>query len=388
MGRFEFIDIITHRTKGNLKQYFLIDFFKILQQILGIKIKFENTKHNVSCITLNNKISIIIPIYNAEKYLYEAMNSVITQSYKNLEIICINDGSTDNSLSIIEDYALKDNRIKIINKLNSGYGATVNTGIKQATGDYIAIFEPDDILLPNIYENLLNEITNNNLEVVKCNFYYYWEKKNKSKRSGLVSQCSQKKPFNALTKLKIFSCHASVWAGLYKKSFLIDNDIRFLETPGASFQDMSFNFKVLALAKKIKLIKTPLLYYRQDNSSSSVNNPAKVYCICDEYNELTDFLNKHCDIKIYLNTQKLVNQYRAYKWNLNRLDNKYKPEFLQKFSDTFKNFMEQNEIKKDFYKSIKKSEINLLISDKNKYIKKYIEKDKFYLLKDILKQGK
>ena len=357
-----------------MKKLFSIEYnenHKIIK-IFSFRIKFQISKKQVPYINLNNRISIIIPIYNAEKYLCEAMDSVIAQTYKNLEIICINDGSTDNSLSIIKDYASKDKRIKIIDKPNSGYGVTVNTGIKQATGEYIAIFEPDDILSPNIYETLLKEITDNNLEVVKCNFYYYWAKKNKSKRSGLVSRCAQKKPFKALSHLKVFTCHASVWAALYKKDFLINNDIRFLETQGASFQDISFNFKILALANQIKLIDKPLLYYRQDNSISSINNPTKIYCVCDEYNELTHFLNKHNDIKTYLNTQKLVNQYRAYKWNLTRLDNKYKPEFLQKFSDTFKVCMVQKEITKDFYKSIKKSEINLLISDKDKYSKKYI----------------
>ena len=92
------------------------------------------------------KISVIIPIYNAERYLREAMNSVINQSFADIEIICINDGSTDNSLEIINQYALKDERIKIIDKPNEGYGKTINRGLEEAKGEFAAVFEPDDIL--------------------------------------------------------------------------------------------------------------------------------------------------------------------------------------------------------------------------------------------------
>ena len=201
---------------------------------------------------MNNTISVIIPIYNSEKYLREALDSVVAQSYKKLEIICINDGSTDNSLAIIQEYAKKDDRFVIIDKSNSGYGASVNLGISKSTGEYIAIFEPDDVLDENIYKILLEELISNNIDIVKCNFYNYWSKKNKLKRSGLIAKTSSKHVFHPKDNLKLFTCHASVWAGLYKKSFLTNNDIRFLETPGASFQDMSFFFKTIATTTKIK----------------------------------------------------------------------------------------------------------------------------------------
>ena len=165
------------------------------------------------------KISVIIPIYNAEKFLREAIDSVITQSHKNLEILCINEGSTDNSKEILEEYANADCRIKIINKPNSGYGASVNLGINKASGDYIAIFEPDDILDTTIYETLLREAIENDLDVVKCNFSNYWSQKNKVKKSGLISRTAKKHVFSPKDNLKIFTCHASVWAGIYKRSF-------------------------------------------------------------------------------------------------------------------------------------------------------------------------
>ena len=124
-----------------------------------------------------SKISVIIPVYNAEKYMRKSLDSLLNQTFKDLEIICINDGSTDSSLDILKEYASKDTRIKIIDKPNSGYGASVNLGIEKAQSDFVAIFEPDDILDKNIYEVLYKKATETNLPVVKCNFYNMWETK-------------------------------------------------------------------------------------------------------------------------------------------------------------------------------------------------------------------
>ena len=324
------------------------------------------------------KISVIMPIYNAEKYLKEALDSVTFQTLTDIEILCINDGSTDTSLDILKEYADKDSRIKIIDKPNSGYGATVNRGINEAGGEFIAIFEPDDILEKDIYEILYKEAIENKLDVVKCNFYNYWSKTGKKKKSGLISRCSRNEAFAPKDNIKIFTTHASVWAGIYKKSFLDKNNIRFLETPGASYQDMAFMFKVLASVEKIKLLNIPLLYYRQDNPASSINNPNKVFCVCDEYEELTRFLNNRNDLKEIFNTQKLINQYRAYLWNIRRLDKSLCSQFLEKFSETFKNFYNKGEIKNDFFKSVKKSEFMALINKPSMYYEKIIKKNLFY----------
>lgn len=320
------------------------------------------------------KLSVVIPIYNAQTYLREALDSVVGQTFEDLEIICVNDGSKDDSLKIVEEYAEKDNRFKIIDKPNSGYGASVNRGFDEAAGEFVAIFEPDDILENNIYETLLGEAHKNNLDVVKCNFYNYWSKKNKLKRSGLIARCAKKDVFEPKDNLKMFTCHASVWAGVYRKKFLEENGIRFLETPGASFQDMSFNFKVIASSPRIKLLETPLLRYRQDNPGSSINNPGKVYCVCDEYDELTRFLESKPELKEVFNTQKLVNQYRAYAWNIQRLDKSFQNEFLQKFSDTFWEFDSKGEIKKDFFDSINKKDFTLLINKPDRFFEKVVEK--------------
>ena len=324
------------------------------------------------------KISVIMPIYNAEVYLKEALDSILEQTLADIEILCINDGSTDKSLEIINQYALKDKRIKIIDKPNEGYGKTINRGLDEAKGEFVAVFEPDDILDKTIYEKLYAIAKKENLDVVKCNFFNYWSEKNKKKKSGLVSRCAKKHPFCPKDNLKIFTAHASIWAGIYRKSFLDENNIRLLETAGASYQDMSFMFKVLATVDKMYLLDEALLYYRQDNPNSSVNNPKKMYCVCDEYEEIGRFLDENPDKKEIFTPQKLINQYRAYLWNLKRLDKSLQNEFLSRFSSDFREFYQKGKIKDEFFNSIKKSEFMDLINTPERFYIKWVNKKKFW----------
>ena len=117
------------------------------------------------------KVSIIVPVYNVEKYLSKCLESLINQTLKDIEIICVNDGSTDNSLSILKEYANKDSRIKIIDKQNEGVSVARNTGIEVATGEYLIFVDSDDYLVENACEKALNTIEHNNSDI--CIFGHY-----------------------------------------------------------------------------------------------------------------------------------------------------------------------------------------------------------------------
>ena len=121
------------------------------------------------------KYSIVIPVYNVEKYLHQCLNSVINQTYKNLEIICINDGSKDNSLIILNEYLQKDNRIVIVNQKNSGVSSARNKGIRLSTGDFISFIDSDDYLDLNVYEKCVQRIISDNSDII------IFEKKKKKK---------------------------------------------------------------------------------------------------------------------------------------------------------------------------------------------------------------
>ena len=269
------------------------------------------------------RISIIIPIYNVNKYLRECLDSIINQTLKTIEIICINDGSTDNSLEIIKEY-IYDNRIIIINKNNSGYGDSMNQGLNIASGEYIGIVESDDFIDINMFENLYKITKKGDIDIIRSNFYLYWEKNKKEALNFKILKNLYNKIFNPMEFQNIFLVQPSIWAGIYKKLFLIKHDIKFLTTPGASYQDTSFFYKTLYKANKIFCTKKAFYYYRQTNLNSSVNNNTlnKVIFAHIELNEIEKFIKK--DIKLYNKNQRYFNTKKitTLLWNLNRVDKK------------------------------------------------------------------
>ncbi len=256
-----------------------------------------------------------MPIYNVERYLREALLSVADQTLRDIEILCINDGSTDDSRAIVAEFCKLDARFRLIDKPNSGYGASMNRGLAEAQGDYVAILEPDDIYEPTALEALYKAAQVSDADVTKANYWFYWSKPQPKDK---LIQVVKPAWFENATQIEhlavgslvigsnngdasdgiacmvadpyelpgIFFMIPSIWSALYKRSYLAEHSIRFLETPGASFQDLSFTFKVFAYTHKVCLVDAPILHYRQDNESSSVNDPKKAYCVIEELAEI------------------------------------------------------------------------------------------------------
>lgn len=313
------------------------------------------------------KVSILVPTYNQENYLKEALDSLIGQTLKDIEILCINDGSTDKTPQILEEYSKKDNRIKVINKENSGYGATMNIGLKNAVGEYIGILEPDDFAKNTMFEDLYNLAKNNDLDMVKSDFYEYFSKKNQARHAGGIKKRFEKRVINAKMEPEIVKILPSIWSAIYKRSFLEENNINFRESKGASYQDTSFAFKAITSAKRLMLTKEAYIYYRKDNENSSVKSKDKVYYICDEWEEISRFLDQKQDIKEKVNQTKLIVQFNTYKWNAIRIEKQFRDEFIEKFQKTFKDYFDKGEIKAGFFKKINKKEFELLLCNKEKY---------------------
>ena len=313
------------------------------------------------------KISVLVPIYNVENYLRECLDSLVNQTLEDIEIICINDGSTDNSLQILEEYSLNDSRIKIINKANSGYGNSMNIAMDKASGEYIGIVEPDDFVKRTMFFDLYNIAVKNNADIVKSEYYAYITANKQARKTGRFARFRTGRVINVFDTPALVRMQPSIWTAIYKRDFLQKNNIRFLETPGASFQDTSFAFKSLAMAQRIVLTSNAYYYYRQDNAFSSVKSKGKAFLICGEFDEITDFLNKNPEIKQAVNVQKLIKQYSAYMWNLLRVDEDYIDAFIDVFSETFKIYYENNETDKEFFRKINRKEFLALIYDKNSF---------------------
>lgn len=206
------------------------------------------------------KVTIVVPVYNVEKYIVKCIDSVIKQTYKNLEILIINDGTKDNSIKIIENL-FKDNRIKIINKINGGLSSARNRGILEATGEYIFFLDGDDWLEENTIELLIKNI--DNTQIIGANYYLYDEEtKNKKKLNlKLKYNIKEKGIYLFQNEMEVIVCNK-----LYKVSFLKENNLFFKEK--IIHEDEEFTFKCYMLADKIKYIKDYTYNYRRNREHS------------------------------------------------------------------------------------------------------------------------
>lgn len=320
------------------------------------------------------KVSILVPVYNVEKYLRECLDSLINQTLADIEIICINDGSTDKSLEILSEYQSKDSRIKVINKENTGYGHSMNIGLDAATGEYIGILESDDFTSTDMYEELYSEAKKYNVDIIKSDWYEYYSKTKECRKSGRVGTFDTKNILNVFNTPSLLKIQASIWSALFRREFLLKNQIRFLETAGASYQDTSFYLKTFMMANSIKLTGKAYVRYRQDNINSSVKSKEKVYCICDEYNEVERYMQAHPQLIEPLIEYIYTLKYRAYFATMLRIDKKYVREFIDRFSDEFTQIYQGGYCREYFFKRNKREELMLLINNKTKFYKHYRQK--------------
>ena len=278
------------------------------------------------------KVSILVPCYNVEKYLPQCLDSIVNQTLRDIEIICINDGSIDGTLNIIKSYAEHDKRITIIDKENEGYGKSMNRGLDAATGKYIGIVESDDWAELDMFENLVKLAEENNADVVKSNFYRYTSlNSEKSQFCESLPSSDTNRLINPKISTLIFYYYPAIWSAIYKRNFLTKNNIRFLESPGASFQDTGFNFKVFACTERAYLTTQAWLHYRCDNENSSVKSMGKVFCVCDEFDEVERFFRERGELNTSMH--KLISDVKlgTYSWNLDRLGGKARKQFAAKF---------------------------------------------------------
>ncbi|MFM7390605.1 MAG: glycosyltransferase family 2 protein [Vampirovibrionales bacterium] len=237
-------------------------------------------------------VTVLVPICNVAPYLEACLRSLEGQRYTNLEILLLDDGSTDASPAICQLFTQRDARFRLIQKPNTGYGHTMNVGLSEAKGNYIAILESDDVATPTFIEALVQAAETHQLEAVKGHFYF-WSPRQQRQHVCNFSMIPTGQVLQLKPDSNPFFHTPSIWSGVYRRSFLEQHGIRFLETAGASYQDMAFSFKVYTLAKRFMLLAEPLVYYRVDSAISSSNGDtralSKLFCVCDEYAEIFRF---------------------------------------------------------------------------------------------------
>lgn len=366
--------------EGNLPaRWFDLHFCTESELMVTKKIIHDNSKLPVhSFHTGKPKVSVIIPVYNNALYLNECIDSVINQTLNEIEIIIVNDGSTDSKvLEVLNEYAQKNDRIVLIHKKNTGYGHTMNVGLLAATGEYIGIVESDDYILENMYENLVCTAKNNELDFIKSNFFIFYgdgAARRLVERSLSLDKKHYKKIINPNENPSVFNMHNINTCGIFLKEFIDKNNIKFNETPGASFQDNGFWFQTFIFAKKIFVSNNSYYCIRRDNENSSVFNREKVYCITDEYSYIRKILNKNPKLR-----EKFLPILNARKWSgciftLNRIGDEYKKPFVAHIAKEYSDALKNGELKKEILGNNVFSNIMQLIKSPDTFLKNHLEK--------------
>ncbi len=248
----------------------------------------------------NIKFSIVVPIYNVEKYLSKCLDSLVNQTYSNIEIICVNDGSTDSSLQILEEYARKDERIKIINQENQGVSAARNNGIDNATGDYFLFVDPDDLLDIHASETLTQIITETqkpdivqfDVDFIDKNIINRWTNISKydSYRNNVKKVLFEDDALSYLQLLKCYNC----WDKAYKADYIKTNNICF-DTDVAIGEDALFVYNILVNNPSIFICRKVLYYYfKHTNSATQHENKFDIFKKHLNYEiKLRDFIYKY-----------------------------------------------------------------------------------------------
>ncbi len=234
----------------------------------------------------NIKLSVIIPVYNAELYIDKCLGSVLNQTYKNLEIIAVDDGSSDNCPVILDKYAETDKRVKVVHVKNAGVSEARNHGLDLSTGDYVYFLDSDDWIELEAFEKLVGLLKDGEVDCLGFNFVKeFGEKSEYEKNVFLQEKLYVGEQYNEIIslslglvgdKLKYFqktNAFSVIWSKIYKKSIIDSSNIRFKDIRElGSFEDGLFNLKFFLNAKSFYYTEKPLYHYRKDNQASVTAN--------------------------------------------------------------------------------------------------------------------
>lgn len=208
-------------------------------------------------------ISVIIPVYNVEKYLKQCLDSIVNQTLKDIEIICVDDGSTDSSLAILKEYAQKDTRFTILTQRNLRAGVARNTGLQKAKGKYLSFLDSDDFFELNMLEEMYNKAEKDQSDIVICAFTSFDEQTQEIKKIHKIkAEIEAKSPFNPKTvseQLFNFS-KPNPWTKLFRRSFFIENNLYFENC--ICCNDLTCVCTAMAIANKISILNKSFIYYR------------------------------------------------------------------------------------------------------------------------------
>lgn len=228
------------------------------------------------------KVSIIVPVYNVEQYLSKCLDSITAQSLKEIEILAVNDGSTDKSLQILEEYSKKDFRIKVLNKPNSGLSDARNFAFDHICGEYVGFIDSDDFIDAQMYETMYQKAISTDADIVECNLHHTWE--NGDEDTEIGEKLTDKEQL-------IMNGRSVVWNKIYKTSWLLNTEVRF--PSGLIYEDVNFYCKLIPSLNKIEYVDDAFVHYVQRGSSINNQQSIRTLHIIDILSDIYAFYEKN-----------------------------------------------------------------------------------------------
>ncbi|MGM9538470.1 MAG: glycosyltransferase [Candidatus Onthomonas sp.] len=322
----------------------------------------------------NPKVSVVIPTFNVEDYLNEALHSLMVQTLEEMEFICVNDGSTDGSLTIIKEYADLDKRFRILDGPNGGYGKAMNRGIDAARGEYLGILEPDDFVVEDMFQALYRVAHKNKLDFVKADFYRFMVNEDGSLVQKLNRLSADKSYYGRVIcpgeEIETFKFIMNTWSGIYSLKFLNRWHIRHNETPGASYQDNGFWFQTFCRAERAWFVRKPYYMNRRDNPNSSMFNRKKLYCVTDEYRFIWDWMSKDPKLVKKFSPIFYAKKFSNFMVTYRRLAPEYQLEYLHHICDEFRPALEAGLLDEELLGAAYWKQLHEILADPDAYHEK------------------
>lgn len=262
----------------------------------------------------SSKVSVVVPIYNVEFFLPQCIESLIRQTLKDIEIILVDDGSTDHSGKIADEYAKKDKRIKVVHRTNGGLSDARNAGIKIATGDYIGFVDSDDYVSENMFEKMYKKAVTENSDVAVCNIFCVYDKKIREQQYWPMEDEHIIKREKIYANMYLYPCYAV--NKIYKRDFLQKHHISFLK--GYLYEDVPFFTSVMLEANQISYCLDCLYFYRLGRSDAiTAKKSLKHLDICEIVRITKNIIDKYNLPEIvYENFNKWQSQIYVWMYNL------------------------------------------------------------------------
>ncbi len=250
-------------------------------------------------------VSVIVPVYNTERFVDQCVRSLLIQKLKEIEIILVDNGSTDSCPRILNNYAKENPNIRVIHiNKNESLGIAYNQGIKAAQGEYVGFVDSDDWVSPEMYDDLYRIALRENVDVVKSFFFMATDSGIRINKTAFGKESLNKRITDKKQAAKFVYGHMSIWSSIYRRSFLNNNNICFTTTPGASFQDMFFGWCVYTKLASLYVVSNAYYYYRISSSQAINQGYTCARWILDVHKRIQNQINEEnldaSTLEIYL----------------------------------------------------------------------------------------